>query len=37
MNTNTIEFQVVCGEFDCTPADYCTSCGETNDYAGYWG
>jgi hypothetical protein len=30
------EWQVVCGQYDCTPEDYCTSCGESNDYAGYW-
>lgn len=34
---NKIKFEVVCGEFDCTPDDYCTACGETNDYQGYWG
>ena len=36
MNTNKTEFETVCGS-DCTPSDYCTSCGETNDYLGYWG
>jgi hypothetical protein len=34
--TTLTKWQVVCGQYDCTPEDYCTLCGESNDYAGYW-